>query len=250
MNPSTIHNEFGYFGKLPTRGDFVQQILPGDFVNAFHEWLQSSMAAARDRLGEPFLTHYLNCPAWKFLIAPGVCGLQGVTGVTIPSVDQVGRYFNFTLATVLQSDWDPISYVCANRTGFRRLEKLALDILESDFAKDEMDARIQDIAFEFVPVAPHRSRVEPSPDHLYLSVDTCLPFTDQADILLTRLLRDSLGDFSIWWHGQEGQTQSNMVVCRGMPAFDEYIRLLTRESPEPTRAEETDFIDQIISGEA
>ena len=124
MNTETRQNEFGYFGKLPCRGDFIQQVLPQDFANRWHEWLQPSMATARDQLGEQFLTYYLNCPAWKFVMAPGVCGEQAVAGLTIPSVDQVGRYFNFTLATMLPTDCDPCAYIMNNREGMQNLENL------------------------------------------------------------------------------------------------------------------------------
>ena len=45
-----IQNAFGYFGKLPSWGDFIQQLLPQDFANGWHEWLQISMASARESL--------------------------------------------------------------------------------------------------------------------------------------------------------------------------------------------------------
>ena len=76
MSGAVEQNGFGYFGKLPTLGDFIHQVLPQDFANRWHEWLQQSMASARTALGDEFLRYYLNCPAWKFLMDEGVCGAQ------------------------------------------------------------------------------------------------------------------------------------------------------------------------------
>lgn len=249
MNIEAVDNDFGYFGKLPTFGDFIHQVLPQDFTNGFHEWLQFSMASARESLGDEFLTYYLNCPSWKFIMSPGVCGMQAVAGVTIPSVDKVGRYFNFTLATVLPAGSNPISYVLANREGFKSMELLALDILESDYSAHEVEVKVREAAQQFNRKEQFADKVETNPDFLQVTIDRPLPFADQASSLLNHLVQEKLGGFSAWWYGQEGQTLSNMVVCRGMPAEEVYLQLLTVQSPPQAEAEEKDYIDRIISGE-
>jgi len=245
-------NEFGYFGKLPARGDFIQQILPQDFANHWHEWLQQSMASARQDLGNDFLTYYLNCPAWKFLMAPGVCGLQAVAGLTIPSVDKVGRYFNFTLATMLPAECDPCAFVMNNGKGMLALENLALDMLECDFEKEEIDLKVRDLSLHFEMPPTGKSQLETQADEIQITQDAALPFAGQASALLSHLVGQNLGQFSIWWYGQAGQTHSQMIACRGMPAEATYLRLLTMNQP-PTVAEqedEMDYIDKIIAGEA
>jgi type VI secretion system protein ImpM len=249
MSTTTLQNEFGYFGKLPTFGDFIHQTLPQDFANGFHEWLQASMAAARASLGDDFLTYYLNCPSWKFVMSPGVCGTQAVAGLTIPSVDRVGRYFNFTLATVLATDTDPIAYVMANRPGFKALELLALDILESDYPNTQMELKVRETSLQFEAISTINSEVRIETDKMGVSLNQPLPFEDQASTLLTHLIDEKLGAFSIWWYGQEGQTRSNMVACRGMPSSDTYLSLLTLEAPPQPENSELDYIDKIIAGE-
>lgn len=249
MTIEAVQNEFGYFGKLPTVGDFIHQVLPQDFANGFHEWLQLSMAQTRESLGDEFLTYYLNCPSWKFITSPGVCGAQAVAGITIPSVDQVGRYFNFTLATVLPLDTDPIAYVMANRAGFKAVELLALDILDSDYSTEQVEMKVRETSLQFHSLQPARNEVETKTDHLHISLDRPVPFADQASTLLSHLLAEKLGDFSVWWYGQEGQTMSKMVVCQGMPSTDVYEQLLTLDSPPEPKEEELDYIDKIIAGE-
>lgn len=244
--------EFGYFGKLPTLGDFIHQHLPQDFANRWHEWLQQTMAGARASLGEDFLTYYLNCPAWKFLLTPGVCGAQAAAGLTIPSVDKVGRYFNFTLATVLPEGVDVCAYALNNRPGFKALEELALDILEQDLGKAGIETGLREITalFSMIPAARHH--FEFAEDHLLLSQDHARPFADQSGALLSRLLGRELQGFSIWWYGMEGQTRSQLMACRGMPGADAYRQFLTLGEPPGAdeHGEELNYVDKIIAGES
>lgn len=250
MTRDTVQHEFGYFGKIPTLGDFVHQVLPQDFANGFHEWLQQSMAHGREALGDEFLTYYLNCPAWKFVMAAGVCGAQPVAGLTIPSVDRVGRYFNFTLATVLPMDCDAIAYALSNRAGFEQLEVAALDILEQDLGTQEIELRVRDIAPQFRPGGDARRSVHAEDGYIRVSLDEPLPLYAQVGALLNdRLVRD-LGPFSAWWYGLEGQSTSNLWVCSGLPAAQAYVELLTLQQLPAAGTEKLNYIDRIIAGEA
>jgi len=83
----------GYYGKVSTHGDFVGRGLPPQLVQAWDGWLQECMRASQAALGPAWLERYLNGPVWRFAIAPGVLGLEGLGGIMMPSVDRVGRYF-------------------------------------------------------------------------------------------------------------------------------------------------------------
>jgi type VI secretion system protein ImpM len=250
MSTEDTQNQFGYFGKLPTLGDFIHQVLPQDFANGWHAWLQQSMADARDSLADDFLTYYLNCPAWKFLMAPGVCGVQAVAGLTIPSVDRVGRYFNFTLATVLAPETDPCTYALRNRNAMEELERLALDILDEDFSKDEIEMKVRDLSAQFSQPSVQDHQIEAGADYIRISQDGAIPFANHAGGLLSHLITQNLGGYSIWWYGLEGQTRSKLVVSQGMPSADIYLSLLTMDAPlTQSEPEEQSYIDQIIAGE-
>ncbi len=88
----------GFYGKLPSQGDFVSRRLPWEFTSAWDDWLQQGMHASRTALGDRWLELYLSAPVWRFQLAPGVCGPLGWRGVFFASVDRVGRYFPLTLA--------------------------------------------------------------------------------------------------------------------------------------------------------
>jgi type VI secretion system protein ImpM len=90
----------GFYGKLPSEGDFVTRRLPWEFTSPWDDWLQQGMQASRAALGERWLERYLSAPIWRFQVAPGVCGPVGWRGLFFASVDRVGRYFPLTLAFV------------------------------------------------------------------------------------------------------------------------------------------------------
>jgi len=105
----------GFYGKLPSEGDFVTRRLPWEFTSAWDDWLQQGMQASREALGAAWLERYLSAPIWRFQLAPGVCGPSGWRGLFFASVDRVGRYFPLTLAfpdgaapaleSLRQDDW-------------------------------------------------------------------------------------------------------------------------------------------------
>jgi len=88
----------GFYGKIPSEGDFVTRRLPWEFTSVWDDWLQHGMQASREALGERWLALYLSAPIWRFQVAPGVCGPIGWRGLFFASVDRVGRYFPLTLA--------------------------------------------------------------------------------------------------------------------------------------------------------
>ena len=90
----------GFFGKLPARGDFVRAGLPRSFTDPWDAWLRQVLPASRRILGEAWEPAWLEAPVWRFALPPGVCGPEPVTGLWLPSVDRVGRYFPLTLACV------------------------------------------------------------------------------------------------------------------------------------------------------
>src|SRR5262245_57724984 len=93
--------EAGFYGKLPSHGDFVRRRVPDAFVDAWDDWLRECLAASRNALGDRWLDVYLTSPAWRFVCASGACGPSTMLGLMAPSVDRVGRYFPLTIVAEL-----------------------------------------------------------------------------------------------------------------------------------------------------
>lgn len=88
----------GWFGKLPRAADFLSRDLPASFTRPVAEWLNASVGAAQDSLGEDFERIYLTAPIWRFAFAPGVVDGRPWSGVLMASCDSAGRSSPFTIA--------------------------------------------------------------------------------------------------------------------------------------------------------
>ena len=151
----------GWYGKLPTLGDFASRRLGGDFIEPWDVWLGEGLAAQRATLGEAWLDAYLHSPTWRFVLMPsalpGLAPQRALAGVLMPSVDRVGRYFPLTLVASLETL--PKSAVELEQLlgWLHRLEDLALDALQDDWNIDELDgalARLAPAAFAETGVVP------------------------------------------------------------------------------------------------
>jgi type VI secretion system protein ImpM len=128
MEPAALP---GWFGKLPGMGDFAHRRLPASFRDAWDPWLQQGLARLRDRHAD-WTSHYLEAPVWCFALGPRVAGEEGWTGVMMPSVDGVGRYFPFTVAVPSDSLAAPLPWwACATRAALEGLDG-DLDALRFD----------------------------------------------------------------------------------------------------------------------
>lgn len=94
----------GFWGKLPSRGDFVRWGLPREFLAPWDAWLSAMVAEARQQLGETWGLVWDAAAPCRFLLAPGLCGACRVAGVWVPSRDRVGRTFPLTFATEAWGD--------------------------------------------------------------------------------------------------------------------------------------------------
>ena len=144
----------GFYGKIPSEGDFVSRRLPWEFTSAWDDWLQHGMLASREALGARWLELYLSAPVWRFQLAPGVCGPLGWRGVFFASVDRVGRYFPLTVAfpdaPSAASPSPSLAALTADDESWLAIEDAALAGLEPTLGVDAFDRLIEALA---VPAA-------------------------------------------------------------------------------------------------
>ena len=95
----TYADAAGFFGKLPSAGDFVQRRLPAAFVDAWDRHFEHAMAALPEALGPGWKARFQSGPPWRFVLPPGICGEGAFAGVMLPSTDRVGRCFPMVIAT-------------------------------------------------------------------------------------------------------------------------------------------------------
>lgn len=87
---------FGFFGKVPQKGDYLAINLPPAVLGPLETWLSDAVSASRRDLGVRWQELYLVAPIWRFWLPPAVLGLA-CTGAIVSSVDSGGRYFPATI---------------------------------------------------------------------------------------------------------------------------------------------------------
>ncbi|WP_058556676.1 type VI secretion system-associated protein TagF [Thiohalocapsa sp. ML1] len=216
----------GFFGKLPTLGDFVARRLPAQFVQPWDHWLTQGLAESRARLGDDWLDTYLVSPLWRFVLAPGIAGRMAWAGVMMPSVDRVGRYFPLTLARSAPAHADCFALLGAT-DWFGQLEALALSTLADGFDLNAFDTGLLQL-----PAPPVRLV-----EHAAVGADTGRPDAwelgvadDALDGACSRLLHRALEDvflsYSLWWSTGSEQVSSSLLTCQGLPAPEAYVAML------------------------
>ncbi len=99
MSPQSPRRECaGWFGKLPSIGDFVTRNLPRSFVQPWDEWLSAELSHARLTLADTWEDSYERAPPLCFSMGARVIDERAWQGVLVPSFDRVGRRFPLTVA--------------------------------------------------------------------------------------------------------------------------------------------------------
>ena len=135
----------GYFGKIPTYGDFISYGLPREFTGPWDQWLQRCIATSRRQLGDQWLDYFLTSPLWRFAVSPGVCGDHAWAGVLMPSVDQVNRHFPLTMAAAIKEENDVLWFLFSSEEWYSKVENLVLSTLNDGFDLDSFNQAIPSI---------------------------------------------------------------------------------------------------------
>jgi type VI secretion system protein ImpM len=119
----------GYHGKLPSRGDFVGAGLSTPLVTAWNNWIGACLLDSRTVFGDEWIGLWLVAPVWHFALPPGQLGPLTTSGIMLPSVDKVGRYFPLLLA---------VEGATADRPTHALLETHARTALELDWTPNQL----------------------------------------------------------------------------------------------------------------
>lgn len=228
----------GFFGKLPSHGDFISRRLPRQFIEPWDQWLQAGMAASREQLGKKWLDTFLISPIWQFGLTPGLCGDDAWAGVMMPSVDKVGRYFPLTLAAKLNPEQLPLIFdpACG---WFDALSQLAFSSLDYDF-----DLQNFDVSLERLLVSHFLGdQITRSSKSILANSSAKLAFqfqldseqdTPQAFADLSEMLKDRFLAHSSYWRSStvDDTNAASLLLCEGLPPSDAYMGFLNGDWPE------------------
>lgn len=198
----------GYFGKVSTLGDFVSRGLPDGLVAAWDAWLQQCIHASQQQLGDQWLNHYLTSPVWRFAIAPGILGPEGLGGVMMPSVDRVGRYFPLMIAAVGAPPL--LDWFHKHAGWYDAIEDLARASLDAGFRLERFDGLPE-------PGVATGPQVAPVGGTWRFALDKGVGESVVAAVLQGH---------SLWWTEGSSSVEPLMLVCAGMPRVQGFGAML------------------------
>lgn len=206
------------YGKLPTHGDFIQRNLSSGFVNEWDQWLQHFVSGTREHIGEEWLDIYLTSPIWRFVLSRGVVDANQWAGIMIPSVDQVGRYFPFTIATKLPHHLNPLEFIAMQSMWYGEIEELALTALDGDIALDDLVD-----ALAAVQLNVDSSYIAKGAMLESYSVQVDIEFEEQSvssvyPYILESMLTKTLNSFSAWTTSGSDRIAPCLFTTQGLPA--------------------------------
>jgi type VI secretion system protein ImpM len=218
-------NAPGWYGKLPTLGDFASRRLPPGFIEPWDAWLARGLARLREQQPEAWLDAYLGSPAWRFVLQPGACGpaqTQALAGVLMPSVDRVGRYFPLTIAAPLPHAPATSGEIEGLLNWLHQLDDLAADALHDDWTLEQLDDALTRVSWQ-APLDAPPSLAAHAPAALAAlatvqggqASHALLPHATRGD--LGRLLAEPLAPRLSLWLAEPADGDARCVVAHGLP---------------------------------
>ena len=229
----------GFYGKLPSRGDFVKRNLPRAFVTPLDDWLQHALLASREALQENWLNCYLHCPIWHFVVPGGVFGESGWCGTMMPSVDRVNRYFPLVIAAPIGEACSGFAVKDRNDVFFRENERLLMLALEDDdLDLDDFTAKVTSLQpLEEVAGLEDATAQKLAGGGMRVSAYAA----SLNHTLLDELCRTLCNPYSIWWT-DEADGRERLMLLNGLPRHEDYVDLIT------VGVDTVDEVDTFASG--
>ncbi|MGO6994144.1 type VI secretion system-associated protein TagF [Rhizobium leguminosarum] len=201
----TEADRIGFFGKLPSHGDFVSMGLSRHLQASLDAWLQLGLQAAQRELGEDWERRFRMMPAWRFIVERGLWGPATIAGVLLPSLDRVGRSFPLVIAAQLHGFAEHPRQLYLDDTWFTAAEAIAESAAKRDFDINHFTANLKRL----------RS-LRP------------------ADLAENEILRDRASSRgTIWWRIDPEDRRAKGFGVSGAPEPEHFPKLLHDESPAP-----------------
>ena len=213
--------ETGWYGKLPSSGDFVTRRVHPVFTEAWDAWLNAMLAGSRERLGAGWRDAFLSAPAWRFVLQPGVLSPEGWAGLIVPSVDAVGRYFPLTVVA---------SLVRAHRW-YAEVEPVVSFALTPEAEIETFDAQLSNRRFPGELLATVESTEETIPPRSGGRRALWIPLGPefQGEAGLRGLAKPLAEPYSAWLAEESEIFGRSLMLCEKLPGAEQFCAMLNGE---------------------
>jgi len=221
----------GFYGKLPSHGDFISRNLPRTFIDPWDNWLQTVITASQEQLGEQWLDFFLVSPVWRFILSDGNCGESAWIGIIIPSVDRVGRYFPLTIASHINVSVKPIALIDECQYWFKQVEEIALDTLDDSYQLDDLEKKLKDISEPITErlndnaMMNEIAKENRFQGHFFMDPLNANPLSVFPSISHF-FIEQTFSTYSLWWSSGSEDIKPSFLLCEGLPKRDNFVSLL------------------------
>lgn len=167
-------DRIGFFGKVPSHGDFISEGMDREFVTRLDEWLRAGMHACADHYGARWSSIFSSSQPIRFIVESGSWGDAAYAGVLMPSRDRVGRKYPLVVLAQLAMFRLHPRTLYLDETWFMAAEALAETSMNEDFDMNRFTSAIKRLRLpkpkeeEDAPVAVNRPE---KPTSLWWRVD-------------------------------------------------------------------------------
>lgn len=215
----------GFFGKLPSHGDFISRGVRDGFLNAWDAWVQRVLVGSRQQLGDRWLQLYMTSPLWRFVLSEDVIDGACWAGVLMPSVDRVGRHFPFTIVAELPPRTPWLAWADTQMLWFTRIEQAALELLEQDLL--DLDASAARLPVPVVrDLMPARPGTMNAPGGWSGELREASELTMALAGTLVDQARAALRPVSLWWTTGSDQVAPRWQLLQGLPSDGDFTAML------------------------
>lgn len=226
MNPVV---QYGLFGKLPMHGDFVHRNLSTAFISCWDEWMQHYIAGSKEQIGDDWLDIYLTSPIWRFVFSPGVVDENHWAGILMPSVDQVGRYYPFSVMLKLPAEINPLEYISLQNDWYENIEELSLQALDGEFDIDELLNELSMVQLDLNSSYRSTGRLmESDAIQVNMEFEEQLPSSVYA-FLLDSIMKKTMNSYSMWSTQGSERIEPCVFSVKGLPSVNHIPAMLDGE---------------------
>ncbi|WP_288431297.1 type VI secretion system-associated protein TagF [uncultured Agrobacterium sp.] len=208
VDPVAESDRIGFFGKIPSHGDFISEGLDRELVGTLDEWLRAGLHACADQFAGRWSSVFSSSPPRRFIIERGVWGNAAYTGVLLPSKDRVGRKYPLVVLAQLNSFRQHPKMLYLDETWFMAAEALAETSMAGDFEMSRFTSAIRRLRL------PKPKEEEDSyPPEPRMGKPT-----------------------SLWWHIDAETRRPKGFKFEGKPNTGDFVKLFQEAQPTPEPA--------------
>ncbi|MBF2713180.1 type VI secretion system-associated protein TagF [Agrobacterium vitis] len=126
-------DRIGFFGKLPSHGDFLSEGLEREMVATLDGWIRGGLHACEQEFGAAWPDLFSASPPWRFIVEKGVWGQVAHAGVMLASRDRVGRSFPLIIMAQMHRFTHHPRTLFLDHTWFMAAEGLAESTMTREF---------------------------------------------------------------------------------------------------------------------